>query len=627
MDEMGSGQVDQRPSRLALISETCFDCVELRLDTKMSNTTTQNVELSLVEKHENSKVKDNADSEEESSEEESVEDVTPAVRNRFDLLLGSADESEEEVSESKAEEAQAESPLEDTVVRATDKRPQKKRNRKKKRKNAAKAQALSKENDSDWYALLDDSADKGKTRDDAEFLKIPDEYFRKTDDENFRSEANEIFKSIREIVAEQCAEDAERNRPKSNADANVTLASSLNAITVEPRLLSADAELKKLFGFKVVEAERRNEEQEAASRVQRRGRGQRRVPPRSRIRRKFSLVNPRDSWYSEVPGLSMVIDTDAPVSESGIRYFRYRHEGYYETLQRDYRTVVATHDVNNLAGFALRRPHHVDSLIQLAEVQRQMGELDRAAEHIERSLHILESAWNLSFKPFQGDCRLRFEVPENKAIYIALFRYAQLLTRRGLHRTALEISKLVLNFDPENDPMGILMIIDSLALLSEEYEWICTMQRDFKLLPLQYFPNFAFNGALAVFSLQNGAENMVHRANNLKKKKKKGKASGGGEEGNESQSIFADQSISPHDLLTNALLAFPMALRPLLAATKDSGGSWSSHRLFSSAHNDRFRRCLIPNVQSIRRTQPSAMELGGLKSASTQGCDCSYQNS
>lgn len=43
--------------------------------------------------------------------------------------------------------------------------------------------------------------------------------------------------------------------------------------------------------------------------------------------------------------------------------------------------------------------------------------------------------------------------------------------------------------------------------------------------------------------------------------------------------------ISVHDHLTQTLLTFPMVLRPLLAATKDSGGSWSSHWLYSSTNN------------------------------------------
>lgn len=510
------------------------------------------------------------------SEEESEEEAQPAVRNRFDLLLEGDDDGADDVQDENSDASEETSP----VVKAPEKvsKPQKKRNRKKKRKNAAKT---AKENDADWEALLGAPILEDADGEKEEPMSIDEDCFRTTDGEKFRTEANEIFNSIKAIVAEQRAEEAELNA--SFGDQVAALTSSLRVMSVEPRLLSADAELKKRFGYKAVEAERRAEEQEQANRGGRRGRGRNRAAPRSHLRRKITLVTPRDEWWSEADGLNMVVDHEAPATGNGIRYFRYTHGGTYEAIQKDYRRVVASHDVNSLAELAAHYPFHVDALIQLAEVHRQMGELDRAADQIERAIYVLESSWNMAFKPFQGDCRLRFAVPENKAIYVALFRYAQLLTRRGLHRTALEIAKLVLNFDPENDPMGALMLIDSVALLSGQYEWICAMQRDFKLIPLKYFPNFALSNALAVYHLQNGTGTAESEL--PKKKKKKGKRNSGAKEGTDIAATIASESPPAVDLLAEALLAFPIALQPLLAATKDSGGSWSSHPIFSTHEN------------------------------------------
>ena len=43
--------------------------------------------------------------------------------------------------------------------------------------------------------------------------------------------------------------------------------------------------------------------------------------------------------------------------------------------------------------------------------------------------------------------------------------------RRGLHRTALEICKLLLQLD-ESDPMGVLQTIDYFAVRSGQYEYL-----------------------------------------------------------------------------------------------------------------------------------------------------------
>lgn len=529
-------------------------------------------------------------------EEGSNEDVQPAVRNQFDLLSQGAEDSADAVPEDISPVAQA-------PVKASKKQ---KRNRNKKRKTAAKA-AKSK-NVSDWEALTGapavEDADDGENKPET----IEEDCFRSTDGEKFRTEANEIFSSIQALAAEERAQEA-----ASHADQMAALTSSLRVMGVEPRLLSADAEKKKLFGYNAVQAEKRaDEEEKELGRGKRRGRGKKRAP-RSRLNQKNALVTPGEDWSSKPDGLKMVIDKEAPASENGIRYFRYVHEGSYAKVEKKYQDLANSLNIRDLEWLAEDYPFHVASLLQIAELHREQGDHDKAYEKTERAIHVLESSWNSLFKPFQGDCRLRYEVPENKAMYGALFRYSQLLTRRGLHRTALEMAKLVLNFDPENDPMGVLMLIDSVAVLSGQIEWLCVMQRDFKLIPLDYFPNFAVSSALAVFHLQNGKENADSEATQAKKRKKKGKKGKGGgsaKEGNDSAASIASQSPAALELLTDALLAFPMVLQPLLAATMDSGSAWSSHPLFNDHRNEGSLGVLY-RISRVYAERSNALWTGG----------------
>lgn len=446
----------------------------------------------------------------------------------------------------------------DSSIGNTGKKKKRKRRKGKKKQDSATNQ----ETDPDWIAL--NEADGGAADEDESVTPgwIPSSYFAKDDSEEVRAEAVIIMAAIEERIR------AEREALGASADPTLMY----KVLQVESRLLNADSELKRLFGSRVIESERRAAETTVAGANRRRGR----AGGRAYLRKKVSLVSPRDTWFPEAPGLAMVLDSEATNERAnGIRYFRYVYEGSYSRIQNEYRVLVGTHDPNMLVDLLNRHPYHVDTLLQLAELYRQMGELERAAEMVERALYVLETAWNIGFKPYDGTCRLRFDILENRSLYVALFRYSQLLTRRGLHRTALEIGKLLLNFDPETDPMGMLMLSDSYALLCGEYQWVEDMVSIFMTFPMKYFPNFAASRAIAHESMRLGMTGISSRGAASKGKKQ------GSEEKVQSQEKHGSERTE--ELLTDALLTFPMLLKPLLSAIQDSSGVWMEHRLYDEA--------------------------------------------
>lgn len=448
--------------------------------------------------------------------------------------------------------------------------PSNKKKKKKKKRRGKKRQdnhAVDRETDPDWIALNEANAKSVVEAESSVPGWIPSSYFASDDSADVRADAMKIMAAIEAVVLP--------GNGQNEDSPDVLVVNRWNKVLrVEPRLLNADSELKRLFGSRVIESERRLDETTGASAARRRGR----AGGRNHLRRKVSLVSPRENWFAEAPGLVMELDKEATSNNvSGLRYFRYVHEASYARIQDDYRSLVGTHDPNMLVALCSRYPYHVDTLLQLAELYRQMGELDRAAEQIERSLYVLESSWNIAFKPYDGNCRLRFDVLENRSIYVALFRYSQLLTRRGLHRTALEISKLLLNFDPEKDPMGTLMVADSFALLCGEYQWIQDMHSDYDLIPVRYFPNFAASSAIACESMRLGISGISNRGGSERGKKVSRK------DANAEALLRSSARQRADTLLVDALLTFPMLLKPLLSAIQDESGLWTEHRLFDEA--------------------------------------------
>ena len=58
-------------------------------------------------------------------------------------------------------------------------------------------------------------------------------------------------------------------------------------------------------------------------------------------------------------------------------------------------------------------------------------------------------------------------------------RYAHALSRRGLHRTALEVCKLLLSLDAE-DPLGACLCIDYYALRAGQPEFVPRLAAEFR---------------------------------------------------------------------------------------------------------------------------------------------------
>lgn len=149
-----------------------------------------------------------------------------------------------------------------------------------------------------------------------------------------------------------------------------------------------------------------------------------------------------------------------------------------------------------------QHPYHIDSLLALAEVYKDLGEVQQSAELLERCIYALECAWHPTFNVTTGKCRLVYGWDPNKPLFYALFKHMQHLGRRGCHRTALEVCKLILSLDSD-DPMGALLCIDYFALRAEQYEWFQRFSREYSSeseLPL--LPNFSFSLALAQFHIE-----------------------------------------------------------------------------------------------------------------------------
>eukprot|EP00190_Bangiopsis_sp_CCMP1999_P002323 CAMPEP_0198730208 /NCGR_PEP_ID=MMETSP1475-20131203/23422_1 /TAXON_ID= ORGANISM="Unidentified sp., Strain CCMP1999" /NCGR_SAMPLE_ID=MMETSP1475 /ASSEMBLY_ACC=CAM_ASM_001111 /LENGTH=677 /DNA_ID=CAMNT_0044492987 /DNA_START=90 /DNA_END=2123 /DNA_ORIENTATION=+ len=337
------------------------------------------------------------------------------------------------------------------------------------------------------------------------------------EDDFFQSELSSLMTEIEEQASFRATGDSSDTTARSPASA---------LMNVDPKRLQSSWEMRRIFGARAMQAEF--------------GMGSGRVNPRTNqrsaapvLRKKLYLVTPRDTWAPFAPGLGMEMSEDPSSGSDGVKWFNYSYSKEYARIQGMYFEALPSYDPNSLVAILNHFPYHVDAMLQLAEAHRAMHEPDRAAELVEQSLCLLERAWHVRFKPFDGSCRLSFTNPKNRSLFVALFLYAQNMAKRGLQRTAFEVTKLLYNLEPERDPLGALLSIDTLALQSGEAKWLLDMVENFTDIPVKMLPNIVYSAAFAAHKL--------------------------GED-------------DADDRLREAISCFPMVMGPLLQACSDISG-------------------------------------------------------
>lgn len=188
----------------------------------------------------------------------------------------------------------------------------------------------------------------------------------------------------------------------------------------------------------------------------------------------------------------------------GIRYFKFdRGEESKMVNSQFYSSVVLMPNHETVAQLLARFPYHVETILQTALIFIRQGDKSNSNGLIERALFAFDRGFKQSFEIGNGLSRLPFTYYVNRQFYLALFRYIQVLTKKGTYFTALTYAKLLISLSPAEDPLGVRYFIDFYAIIAGEFQWLI----DFIESPLvktysQWFtPGLAYSMSLAYHSL------------------------------------------------------------------------------------------------------------------------------
>ncbi|KAK0231553.1 transcriptional repressor TCF25-domain-containing protein [Armillaria fumosa] len=293
------------------------------------------------------------------------------------------------------------------------------------------------------------------------------------------------------------------NAPSSSGTATEASVDVLAALlSVSLSHLDSEAEMRKFFGSKVVQASKADTPGATSS--------SRRQPTALRSH----LTRPQPTWAQARTreGLSIRPLTDNELKHQGAgsvlgeKWWTVEYSKKYKSMTKVFIQTVQAGDPQGLFDMCRSMPWHADTLLQMAQVFRHREEYSQAVDFIDRALFAYERSFIGAFTFTSGLNRLSFDFVENRPFFLALHRQAADLQRRGCLRTAFEFARLMYSLDPWNDPHGALYHLDYLAFKANMTGWLLEIFDLFKQrrqekgvhINLSVLPGWLYARALAL---------------------------------------------------------------------------------------------------------------------------------
>ncbi|KAF9976547.1 Transcription factor 25 [Actinomortierella ambigua] len=438
---------------------------------------------------------DDHNTEDEEEDEDDIVVKRPPARNLFALLDGDdQDDVEEEEEDQEEEEEKPQEPAK--------KSSSKSKKKKNKKKNANK-------NANPFDALQEDEGAAGDepTPVQPEKTAAPAPTPASGTSKNKKKKKSKAApqKSLEEMSVEEFEKSLQQlnnqlgSLPSGAGSGSGGAGSKLTPLkqlfTIDTRFLDADAEMKKMFGARVVNSEIQNRRYAKMA------------------TKRHLLAQPRATWQiRRASGLSMDFVKQLE-GEDGVQLFKVMHSERYQQVQLEFMGAVASYDPNNLVLLARNNPFHVDTLLQLSDISKHQGDNAMAGELVEQALYAFEKCFHSQFNITSGAVRLSYLDVENRSFFLTLHRHVGFLARRGCWRTAFEFNKLLLSLDPIGDHLGALLAIDFYAIKAHEYEYLLKLYERLGQEParggasrrgfgLDRMPNFVYSTAMAQFQVE-----------------------------------------------------------------------------------------------------------------------------
>lgn len=124
-----------------------------------------------------------------------------------------------------------------------------------------------------------------------------------------------------------------------------------------------------------------------------------------------------------------------------------------------------------------------------------------------------QNSFHPSFNFVQKTAQLKLDYNriENRGFFISLFKHILYIGGKACYRTSLELCKLLLSLDYQNDPLAVILLIDFYAIRSSQYMYLIDFYELFNPTKhLDLMPNMSMSVALAYFYLYKNTNKKEH---------------------------------------------------------------------------------------------------------------------
>jgi Transcriptional repressor TCF25 len=199
------------------------------------------------------------------------------------------------------------------------------------------------------------------------------------------SNLDDIDRAIQEISQKY----GDTPSPSSSSTTNHTLSQTYSLLSVNPKHLDADLELRKLFG-KIVDAEARESRRQPIHGIPVRVINRIKA---SQAQRKRTLMKPKDEWQLFSAYNKRMLSMDVIEKVSGVTKFKFVHSRRYQDIQMRFFITALGGDGNVLMELLRENPFHVDTWypfsdflltisVTVSELLKHQGSLSEAADLI-----------------------------------------------------------------------------------------------------------------------------------------------------------------------------------------------------------------------------------------------------
>uniref|UniRef100_A0A0K0EEH2 Transcription factor 25 n=1 Tax=Strongyloides stercoralis TaxID=6248 RepID=A0A0K0EEH2_STRER len=182
----------------------------------------------------------------------------------------------------------------------------------------------------------------------------------------------------------------------------------------------------------------------------------------------------------------------------GIKNFKFVPSKIYVETQLVFRHAVDVFDIEWILNTIRTHRYHLPSAVVAANALIIQDHSQEAKDLIEWSIWFSEYCFSREFDIFSSSHRLPYIYEPNRAFYILMHMYMKHCIDRKCYETAFQYAKIIYMKDMINDPLSILMCIDTIALKSGNINWLINFYDDFNTtIHLEWLPNYLYSLALA----------------------------------------------------------------------------------------------------------------------------------